>query len=240
MLLKIVRSGDGKPKPPTSSEIDAHTAANSKPSPNITTTSVSPVEETSGRPPTPPTVIARQLLDAVEDENKHHKWKATIQSEAETLDYIVTLEEAAPNSKGWADIVISHGDRIIACEISVKTAVEYEVGNLFECIAGDYPQFAMICANRRKPDRVRETFSRSANPSQSVRVNYYSPEEFISFLYRWASNDPLGGDVERGKPRKHKLFLFSINHSREEQEASDKEMLKVLTAAMKRNPKPAA
>jgi len=64
-------------------------------------------------------------------------------------------------------------------------------------------------------------------------VGFYSPEEFISKLHDWALDDPDGGKIERGKPRKRKIE-FTTSMTEEERRKRENEMLKKLAQAMKR------
>ena len=67
----------------------------------------------------------------------------------------------------------------------------------------------------------------------SPKVAYYSPEEFIAKLHDWAMEDPGGGAIERGKPRKRQ---FDFTQKTAEQRASEEAKLrKNLAETMKRN-----
>ena len=60
------------------------------------------------------------------------------------------------------------------------------------------------------------------------------PEELISKLNERAMDDPEGGKIERGKPRKQKIALDAGQLSENERRQCEKEMLETLRKAMKR------
>ncbi|HNQ88794.1 MAG TPA: hypothetical protein PKM73_09290 [Verrucomicrobiota bacterium] len=65
---------------------------------------------------------------------------------------------------------------------------------------------------------------------------YYRPDEFQSRLFDWAWEDPSGGEVERGKPRKRAISLDAAQLSEEERSKREGEMLKRIADAMKHRP----
>ena len=50
----------------------------------------------------------------------------------------------------------------------------------------------MISANRQKLNRIRETFFKSGHDADDSKVGFYTPEEFVTQLYGWAADDPVG------------------------------------------------
>ena len=181
-------------------------------------------------------VIASPTVDDAEDENQHNAIKERIQVQAEALDFTVSLEEMIPPGKGRADMVLRRGNRIVACEISVKSPIEYEVGNIHKCLLGGFADVAFISANRSKLERIRQIFQSSATKEQSDCVAFYSPDSFISRLHDWAADDPAGAEAERGKPRKRKIPLVSGLLSDAERQVREKEMLRQIKEAMQRSP----
>lgn len=59
-------------------------------------------------------------------------------------------------------------------------------------------------------------------------------EEFITQLFNWATDDPAGGTVERGKPRKQLISLDTSKHSQSESEQQKSVWLENIRRAMKR------
>jgi Type IV secretion-system coupling protein DNA-binding domain len=173
-------------------------------------------------------------LEAVDDESQHNAIKELIRVQAEALDYSVTFEEFVSSGKGRADVVLRRGNRSIACEITVTTPVEYEVGNLTKCLKADFSHIVAISKNRKKLNRIQELLAGAFSPDQIAKVGFYAPEEFISKLHDWAIEDPGGGTLEQGQPRKRKIALNATQLSDKERRQRENDLLEKLAQAMKR------
>jgi hypothetical protein len=138
----------------------------------------------------------------VEDESEHEAIKKKIGSEAESLDYTVTFEPQDLPEEGRPDIVLSRGDRRIACEVTVTTNVKDEVAHIRERLQAGFKHVAVISANRKKLDRIKRELTQDGSIEQPPGVGFYCPAEFISQLFDWATEDPEGGRAERAKPRR--------------------------------------
>jgi hypothetical protein len=182
--------------------------------------------------PVPAPVSEEESL--AEDESQHQALKNKLGIEAEGLDYTVSFEENVPPGKGRIDLVVRRGKKIVACEVSVKSPVRYEVENIHKCLTGGFAEVALISANRRKLDHIRELFTETATTEQLSRVSFVTPDEFIAKLYQWADSDPQGAEAERGKPKKQKISLLSNLLSNAERQAQEQEWLQQIKAAMKK------
>jgi hypothetical protein len=225
LLLANLNRGDGGAQPAVPQRAE-------KPVAETPSAAVQPLRELA---PELPKEIRQIEAEESEDETEHRALKNKISIEAEGLDYTVTQEEAVPSGRGRVDVVVRRGNRTVACEISVKCPVKYEVGNIHKCLAGGFAQVAFISANRRKYELVRQLFLETATGDQAAKVTFYAPDEFISKLNEWACDDPQGAEVERGKPRKRKISIAGSLLSDEERRATEKGMLQHIKEAMKQN-----
>jgi len=167
-------------------------------------------------------------------ESEHLVIKDKIGSEAESLDYSVSYEEHFPAVQGRADIVLRRGNQTVICQVTVTTPVEFEAESICKFLKAGIGHIALISINRRKLNRIQHVLEIVAPPDQFAKIGFYVPEEFISKLYDWAADDPEGGAVERGKPRKQKIALVASQLSENERKQREKEMLEALRKAMKR------
>lgn len=155
----------------------------------------------------------------------HTNIKDAIGAEAESLDYTVSYEVLFPEVQGRADIVLRRGSLTIVCQVTVTTPVDYEIESIRKFLQTSFTRIAVVSMNRKKLGHIRDALGDIGN--QSVRVGFYSPEEFISKLYDWATDDPEGGNLERGKLRKRPITLA-------EQRQNEKMMLAEIEERMKR------
>ena len=214
------------------------------PAPAPKPTPGAPAHFVAPTPPSPPPTISPLTevpnLDQAEvagddDTSQHENLKKEIATEAESLDYTVSVEKSIPQH-GRIDLVLTRGSRSIACEISVTTPPEKEADHIRLRLKAGFQQIAVISANRRKLNLIQEIFLKQGGNKDASKVGFYTPKEFFAQLFSWAADDPEGGKVEKGKPKKQN---FNFNPSPEDiagRVAEERKMLDELTRLMKRKP----
>lgn len=65
-----------------------------------------------------------------------------------------------------------------------------------------FTHVAVISANRRKLIQIQEAYLKRNGNKDASKVGFYTPTEFFTQLLDWAANDPEGGKIEKGKPKK--------------------------------------
>jgi hypothetical protein len=106
---------------------------------------------------------------------EHRRLQEIVAGWARGLGYRATIEQPTPDG-GSVDVVIEHGARRIACEISVTSTVEQELGNLRKCLAAGFTEIFMICVARRTQTGL-EKAARKEYPEDTLnRVQFLSPE----------------------------------------------------------------
>jgi len=170
-----------------------------------------------------------ELPQPAEKTPDHTDIKDLIGLEAESLDYTVSYEELFPAIQARADVVLRRGNQTVICQVSATTPTEFEVSSVRKFLKLDFTHVAVVSTRRKKLGNIRESLA----GTDGGMVGFYSPEEFISKLHDWALDDPDGGKIERGKPRKRKIE-FTTSMTEEERRKRENEMLKKLAQAMKR------
>lgn len=179
------------------------------------------------------TVEAHSTTASEEEESLHTRIKNRIRTQAESLDFTVRDEEFVADGMKRADLGLTRGNRRIACEISVTNTAYYETEiNISKCLKAGYQHVAMICASRRKLENIQKRFLESS-PTQGERVGFYLPDEFISKLADWAVDDPEGGAIEQGKPRKRSIRLGAAALTEADRRQQENEWLKEMERRMK-------
>lgn len=169
-----------------------------------------------------------------DDEVSQHKsLKNEIQTEAESLDFTVLPEQSIPQH-GRPDLILTRGDKSVACEISVTTPPETEADHIRLRLKAGFQHVAVISANRRKLNLIQEAYVRQSGTIAASKVGFYTPKEFFAQLFTWAADDPEGGKVEKGKPKKQS-FNFSLSpEDIANRERDEREMLEELKQLMAR------
>jgi DNA segregation ATPase FtsK/SpoIIIE-like protein len=171
--------------------------------------------------------VAEEADTDLENE-QHTNIKNEIRDEAETLDYTATCEVNFPEVHGRADIVMERGSKKIIGQVTVTTPAKYEVESILK--AG-LTHIAVISINRKKLNLIQQIFEKGGGKTDIV--GYYSPSEFITQLYNWASVDPAGGAIESVKPQRRQEPQNSSQLSREQLEQRHKEALEKLRKKMR-------
>ena len=160
----------------------------------------------------------------------HTAIKDTVGNEAECLDYTVSYEEHFPTVQARADVVLRRGDQTIVCQVSATTPAEFEAESVRKFFKLDFTHIAVVSINRKKLNHIQEALADTDTPT----VGFYSPDEFISKLHAWAMDDPAGGTLEKGKPRKRKIAFNTAQLTDAERQRREQELLNGLKQAMKR------
>ena len=113
---------------------------------------------------------------------QHKAMQRRIKEAAETLGFRSFIEKQIAGSQESVDLLLERGGQIIACEISVTTTIDHEVGNVAKCLKAGLPQVAVICVNADRLQKIATAVSGSLGPEAASRVAYYQPDEFIAYL----------------------------------------------------------
>lgn len=92
------------------------------------------------------------------------------------------VEEAIPGGKESIDIALYRGDLRIACEVSVTTPLEYEVGNVTKCLAAGFGAVVVVSLKKSRLAKLDKLLSEALSPEQRGRVHLFTTEELLSWL----------------------------------------------------------
>jgi hypothetical protein len=159
--------------------------------------------------------------------------KDIIIPEAESLDYTVREEITIPGH-GRPDLILTRGKRSLVCEINATTRPETEADHIRLRLKAGFPYVAVVSLNRRSLQLIETAYLRLGADADISKVGFYIPEEFKAQLFNWASDDPEGGAIERGRPVKRMVLSDSGQLSPEQLALRYKEELEKLTKALKR------
>ncbi len=121
-----------------------------------------------------------------DDSGEHQKGKGGTKHKAvqESLAEVATsqgwharIEEHIGEGK-HIDVVLHHGPKAIACEISVSTSVVHELGNVTKCIDAGYTNIWVICDETAWIDNFRKALA--ASEYGDAQVEILTPDEATS------------------------------------------------------------
>jgi hypothetical protein len=103
---------------------------------------------------------------------QHQAIQKRIKQAAEALGFRSTIEKELPESKRSVDLFLERADQIIACEISITTTVDHEVGNVLKCIEAGHLHIAVICINADHLHKIKIAVGGTLGPEAAARVGY--------------------------------------------------------------------
>jgi predicted DNA-binding transcriptional regulator AlpA len=137
-------------------------------------------------------MVARQLsrrlkprapLQDPDGAGDHHKYLQQIIKEwAEGRGFTVATEKPILDGLGSVDVAIQKANRSIACEISVTTDAEHEIGNVQKCLAAGFDEVIVVSSEKRVLNAVRKELAGALNAGQYRRIEFLTPEETFSFI----------------------------------------------------------
>jgi hypothetical protein len=136
--------------------------------------------------PKPAAVSEKKVPSSPADLGKggeqHKAMQHRIKEAAEALGFHSVIEKQIAGSQESVDLLLERGDQKIACEISISTTIDHEVGNVRKCLKAGLPQVAIICLDAERLKKIATAVSGSLGPEAAARVEYFEPDPFIAHL----------------------------------------------------------
>jgi Type IV secretion-system coupling protein DNA-binding domain len=113
---------------------------------------------------------------------QHQAIQRRIKEAAEGFGFRSVIEKQLSESQESMDLLLERGDQKIACEISVTTTIDHEVGNVTKCLKAGMPTIAIICLDEGRLRKIAAAVSGSLGAAASTQVSYYLPDQFLAYL----------------------------------------------------------
>lgn len=114
---------------------------------------------------------------------RQHKYlQDMIKRLAEDKGFKSTIEKAVLGGKGSVDVALERNGRAVACEISVSTNSEQELGNIQKCLAAGFETVLVISPEKKNLAGIRDAVESSLEKNQADRIRYLNVEDFLGFL----------------------------------------------------------
>ncbi len=112
----------------------------------------------------------------------HITLQKLIKAAAEARGFRAVIESPTGTGKESVDVALLREDQRIACEISISTTAEQELGNARKCLSLDFQLIALILADDRRRTQLSNAIATSFSPSEQSRLRCFTAEEFIAYL----------------------------------------------------------
>ncbi len=123
---------------------------------------------------------------------EHTYLQELIKRWAEEKGFRAAVEEQIAGGKESVDIALYRGELRVACEITVTTPLEYEVGNVAKCLAAGFGTVVVVSLKKARLAKLDKLLSEALPPEERRRVHLFSTEELLS----WLDGQPVYEEVK--------------------------------------------
>lgn len=114
---------------------------------------------------------------------KQHKYlQSLIKQIGEDRGFRATVEKSVLDGSGSIDVALEREGCAVACEISVTTPTEYEIGNLAKCLEAGFAQVVLVSTDKKALTRARDGALKALSAEQCAHLSFLSPEALPAFL----------------------------------------------------------
>lgn len=101
---------------------------------------------------------------------------------AEERGFRASIEETILDGAGRVDVALARGRLRIACEISVTTNHDQELGHVEKCLAAGYTEVVLVGSNERHIKALARFIEGNLDESAQGKVRYIVPERLTEYL----------------------------------------------------------
>jgi hypothetical protein len=139
------------------------------------------------------------------------------------------IEQEILDGRGRVDISLEREGLRVACEISVTSTAEQELGNVAKCLAAGYDEIVVIASEPKRLHTLEQFVSVNLNEEDKERVRFFVPEAFITYLDEIETTPETREEVVRG-------YTVSVAHTKvdaAEAQERRKAVAKVIARSLK-------
>ena len=156
---------------------------------------------------------------------QHQAIQLRLKEAAEKLGFRGVIEKQVLDGQGSVDLLLEGHNRSIACEISLTTTIDHEVGNIAKCYRADYREIAVISVENDRLRKIETAVSGSLGPEPATCTKYFNPESFIAYLQSLVPTKPEQAEppaVRRGYKVKRSTSTLSPADRKQREETAIK------------------
>jgi hypothetical protein len=155
---------------------------------------------------------------------------------AEGLGFIASIEKQIQPGAESVDLLLERPPLNIACEISVTSTVDQEVGNVRKCLRADFSRVVVIALDGEKLRKIEAAVRNSIGPEAADKVSFHTPDSLIEALQKLAL-EPLPSAAGPVKRRGYTVKKTFVTLSPEEAKAREQAAAELLFDPTKRRPR---
>ena len=160
---------------------------------------------------------------------QHQAIQRRIKEAAEKIGFLSVIEKSVLDGLGSVDLWLERADQAFACEVSISTTIDHEVGNVAKCLKAGIQTVAVICLDEERLRKIRVAVAGSLGTEQAVGVEYFLPDQFIAHLEKLPA--PPAKDaptVRRGYKVKRSAPALTVEERQQRENVANKMMAEAM------------
>lgn len=138
------------------------------------------------------------LASTPKNSSQHRYLQTLIKRMAQEKGFRVIVEEATPSKDGRVDVGLERNGKRIACEISITTSDEHELGNVTKCLEAGYDTVVLCSPNRKTLDKAKNLAIQRLSESDVGKVLFLQPDELFFYLEQEAAREASNEERVKG------------------------------------------
>lgn len=149
---------------------------------------------------------------------------------AEDRNFRAVIEQDILDGTGRVDVALKRDELSIACEISITTTGEHELGNVEKCLIAGFEEVLVISPDPKHLKRIKGYVQKHLESAYRDRVRFLDTEGVIAYLDELEAASASREETVRG-------YKVKVTHKRvdpAEREERRKEISRVISGSLKR------
>ena len=114
--------------------------------------------------------------------NLHRIVQERLQQAGFDRAFRAVLEMSVGEGKETVDVGLLRDDLRIACEVSVTTTIDHEMGNARKCLKAEFNFILLIAADESRRTQMAKAVDGHFPPEDRARIHCLSPDEAVEFI----------------------------------------------------------
>lgn len=153
---------------------------------------------------------------------QHKAIQQRIKKAAEGFGFRSTIEKPVLDGLGSIDLFLERDGQNIACEISLSTTIDHEVGNVSKCLKAGIPSVAVICLDDERLRKIEKAVAGSLGSDTAAQVRYFQPDPFIAHLKQLKPPEPQPSETSYGGYKiKRSMPKLSLQERRQKEDLAN-------------------
>ncbi|MDA2932947.1 type IV secretion system DNA-binding domain-containing protein [Acidobacteria bacterium AH-259-D05] len=155
---------------------------------------------------------------------EHKRFQQLVKRLAEDKGYRTIIEKQIAAGAGSVDVSLEKDGTKIACEISITSTPEQELGNIQKCLAAGYERVILFSPENKVLNKAKKFISAKVQTEDLEKVLFLRPEEFLFFLEQEEAKSASKVETVRG----YKVKTLYSPLGEEEKESRTKDIFKAI------------